>query len=144
AKKASRHGPADGQTSSTPQDSTIWTSLTVQHRVGGVARLKVAVVATRAVRMPVPSTSIRHPQHRLDRRSLGGVQGGPIDLRKRVEGHHPLDRHLVLHEKIDQLGDELLRVAFALDHASHHTAELKERHLEGWMAPLRHLSAKLL
>src|SRR5262249_24421579 len=48
AKKASRHGPACGQTSSTPQDTTTWTSLTPLHRVDGVARLKVAVVARAA------------------------------------------------------------------------------------------------
>ncbi len=61
AKKASRHGPAGGQTGSTPQDTTTWTSLTPRQRVDGVARLKVAAVAARAAGCPsrVPQFGMR-------------------------------------------------------------------------------------
>src|SRR5215469_4050613 len=81
----------------------------------------------------IATGSIGHAQHRLDRRSLRGVLRRAIDLGKRIERHHPLDRHFALHEEIEQGGDELLRVAFTLDHAAHHPAKLQERHLERYL-----------
>src|ERR1700746_733295 len=71
-------------------------------------------------RAPIPGIatgSIGHAQHRLDRRPLRGVLRRAIYLGGGGERHHPLDRHFALHEEIDQGGDELLRVAFTLDHA---------------------------
>src|SRR5919109_2987005 len=73
--------------------------------------------------------SARHAQHRLDRRSLRRLPRCSIDLRKGIERHHAIDRHFALHEEVDQLGDELLRMAFPLDYAAYHAAKLQERHL---------------
>ena len=65
---------------------------------------------------------LRHSQHRFDRYPANRVRGRLIDRGKFIEGNEAVDRKLPADEKIDQMWDELIRPAVALDDAAHGAA----------------------
>src|SRR4029077_20485746 len=80
--------------------------------------------------------SERHSQHRLDGDAGGRLLRRPIDVGDIVEFDHALDRKFPGHDQIDELWDEFLRHAVALNAAADHAALLQERHFERNFAAL--------
>src|SRR5580700_5362585 len=76
------------------------------------------------------SSLMRHAQDGLDRGAAVRILRRAVDVGERIKADHSLNRHLTLHQEIDQLRNEFLRMALALDDAADGAPELQKRHLQ--------------